>query len=40
MFKIVDGYEDVDRKIFFKLKEGSINKGHKAALFKNSVGWT
>ena len=37
MFKIVNGYEDVDRNIFFKLlqtKEGSRTRGHKAALVK------
>ena len=34
MFKIVKGYEDVDRNMFFKLKEGSRTRGHKAALVK------
>ena len=34
MFKIVNGYEDVDRNMFFKLKEGSTTRGHKAALVK------
>ena len=34
MFKIVNGYEDIDRNIFFKLKEGSKTRGHKAALVK------
>ena len=29
-----NGYEDVDRNIFFKLKEGSRTRGHKAALVK------
>ena len=29
VFKIVNGYEDVDRNIFFKLKEGSRTRGHK-----------
>ena len=32
MFKIVNGYEDVDRNMFFKLKEGSRTRGNKAAL--------
>ena len=32
MFKIVNGYEDVDRNMFFKLKEGS--RTFKAALVK------
>ena len=34
VFKIVNGYEDGDRNIFFKLKEGSRTRGHKAALVK------
>ena len=36
MFKIVNGYEHVDRNtcMFFKLKEGSRTRGHKAALVK------
>ena len=34
MFKIVNGYEDVDRNMFFKLTEGSITRGHKATLVK------
>ena len=32
VFKIVNGY--VDRDMFFKLKEGSRTRGHKAALVK------
>ena len=34
VFKIVNCYEDVDRNMFFKLKEGSRTRGHKAALVK------
>ena len=34
VYKIVNDYEDVDRKMFFKLKEGSRTRGHKAALVK------
>ena len=34
MFKIVNGYENIDRNILFKLKEGSRTRGHKAALVK------
>ena len=34
VFNIVNGYEDVDRNMFFKLKEGSRTRGHKAALVK------
>ena len=33
VFKIVNGYEDVDRNMFFKL-EGCRIRGHKAALVK------
>ena len=34
MFKIVNGYEDVDRNMFFKLKKGGRTKGNKTALAK------
>ena len=34
VFKILNGYEDVDRNMFFKLKEGSRTRGHKAPLVK------
>ena len=34
VFKIVNGYEDVDRNMFFNFKEGSRTRGHKAALVK------
>ena len=34
VFKIVNGYDNVDRNMFFKLKEGSRTRGHKAALVK------
>ena len=39
MFKIVNGYEDVDRNMFFKLTEGSRTRGHKAALVKEQCRW-
>ena len=32
VFKIVNGYEDVDRNMFVKFKEGSRTRGHKTAL--------
>ena len=32
--KKVNGYEDVDRNMFFKLKEGSRTREHKTALVK------
>ena len=34
MFKIVNGYENVDRNMFLKLKEGNRTRGQKAALVK------
>ena len=34
VFKLVNGYEDIDRNMFFKPKEDSRTKGHKAALVK------
>ena len=30
VFKIVNGYENIDRNIFFKLREGSRIRGDKA----------
>ena len=34
VFLSVNGYEGVDWNMFFKLKEGSRTRGHKAALVK------
>ena len=34
MFNILNGFEDIDTNIFFKLKEDSMTRGHKAALVK------
>ena len=34
VFKTVNGYEDVDRNMFFKLKEDSRTRGHNVALVK------
>ena len=34
VFKIVNCYEDVDRNMFVKFKEGSRTRGHEAALVK------
>ena len=34
VFKMMTGYEIIDRIMFFKLKEGSRTRGHKAALVK------
>ena len=48
VFRIVNGYEDVDRNVFFKLNEGSKTRRLKAALVKEQCsldmrkyfGWT
>ena len=34
MFKIANGYEDIDRNMFFKLKEGSRTRRRKVELVK------
>ena len=34
MFKIMNGYDDVGRNMFFELKEGSRTREHKTALVK------
>ena len=34
VFNIVNGYENVDRYMFFKLREGSRIRGQKTALVK------
>ena len=34
VFKIMNDYEDIDRNMFFELKEGSRTRGHKATLVK------
>ena len=34
----MNGYEDIDRNMFFKLKEGSRTRGHKAAVVKEQCG--
>ena len=34
MFKIVNGYEHIDKNMFFKLKEISRTRGHEATLVK------
>ena len=34
VLKTVNGYDDIDRNVFFKLKEGSRTRGHQAALVK------
>ena len=34
VFKILNGYEDIDSNIYFKRKEDCMTRGHKAALVK------
>ena len=34
VFNILNGYEDINRNVFFKFNEGSRTRGHKAALVK------
>ena len=40
MFKIVNGYEDINRNMLFKRKEGSRTRGHKAALVKEQYSFS
>ena len=34
MFKILNGYENIDSNIFFQIKEGKITRGHNYTLVK------
>ena len=34
MFKILNGYENIDSNIFFEIKESKIARGHNIALVK------
>ena len=34
MFKILNGYENIDYNIFFEIKEGKITRGHNYTLVK------
>ena len=40
MFKILNGYENIDSNIFFEIKESKIARGHNYTLVKNKVDWT
>ena len=40
MFKILNGYENIDSNIFFEIKESKITRGHNYTLVKNKVDWT
>ena len=37
VFKILNGYENIDRNMFFSLKKDSRTRGHEAKLVKGSV---
>ena len=34
MFKILNGYENIDSNIVFEIKEGKITRGHNFTLVK------
>ena len=34
MFKILNGYENIDSNIFFKIKQSKITRGHNFTLVK------
>ena len=34
MFKILNGYENIDHNIFFEIKESKITRGHNFTLVK------
>ena len=34
VFKILNGYENIDSNIFFEIKEGKITRGHNYTLVK------
>ena len=41
MFKILNGYENIDSNIFFEIKESKITRGHNYTLVKKqSIDWT
>ena len=37
MFKILNGYEDIDSNIFIEIKESKITRGHNFTLVKKQV---
>ena len=40
VFKILNGYENIDSNIFLEIKESKITRGHNYTLVKNKVDWT
>ena len=40
VFKILNGYENIDSNIFFlEIKQSKITRGHNFTLVKNKVDW-
>ena len=39
MFKILNGYENIDSNIFFEIKESRITRGHNSTPVKKQVDW-
>ena len=39
VFKILNGYENIDRNTFFSLKKDSRTRGHEVKLERISVDW-
>ena len=35
VFKLLNGYENIDRNVFFSLKKDSSTRGHEATLVKD-----
>ena len=38
VFKILNGYENIDRNIFFSLKKDNRTRGHKVTLVMDQCG--
>ena len=39
MFKILNGYENIDSNIFFEIKQSKITRGNNFTLVKKKVNW-
>ena len=37
MFKILNGYENIDSNIFFEIKQSKITRGHNFTLVKKQI---
>ena len=38
VFRILNGYENIDSNIFFEIKESKITRGHNLTLVKKQIG--